>query len=164
MKKTYFTIVQDFDAKDYELRQFRQIVQSNELLTDFHSFVPSMGVSSKLIQSPLDYGFIICERILDDRRQHNLGRFDFKRLETALEFSFKSNVSLYDGINSRLVKSRKLSLKKSLYSVAFMSESKQKKHQHYLETIAKLQEIGASKPEFFDFHKHVKVEFTDRSD
>lgn len=107
MKKTYFTIVQDFDSKDYELRQFRNIVQSNELLTDFHSFAPSMGVSSKLIQTPLDYGFVICERILDVRRQHLLGRFEFKRLEKALEFSFKANVSLYDGINSRLVKSQK---------------------------------------------------------
>lgn len=164
MKKTYFTIVQDFDAKDYELRQFRNLVQSNELLIDFHSFVPSMGVSSKLIQTPLDYGFVICERILDVRRQHLLGRFEFKRLETALEFSFKANVSLYDGLNSRLAKAKKLSLRKSLYSVAFMSEAKQKKYQHYLETIAKLQEIVASKPEFFDFHKHVKVEFTDRSD
>lgn len=164
MKKTYFTIVQDFDAKDYELRQFRNLVQSNELLIDFHSFVPSMGVSSKLIQTPLDYGFVICERILDVRRQHLLGRFEFKRLETALEFSFKANVSLYDGLNSRLAKAKKLSLRKSLYSVAFMSEAKQKKYQHYLETIAKIQEIGASKPEFFDFHKHVKVEFTDRSD
>lgn len=141
MKKTYFTIVQDFDSKDYELRQFRNIVQSNELLTDFHSFAPSMGVSSKLIQTPLDYGFVICERILDVRRQHLLGRFEFKRLEKALEFSFKANVSLYDGINSRLVKSQKLSLRKSLYSVAFMSEAKQKKYQHYLETIAKLQKL-----------------------
>lgn len=164
MKKTYFTIVQDFDAKDYEFRQFRNLVQSNELLIDFHSFDPSMGVSSKVIQTPLDYGFVICERILDDRRKHILGRFDFKRLENALEFAFKANVSLYDGINSRLVKAKKFSLKKSLYSIPFISEDNQRKYQNYLETIANLQETVANKPDFFDFFRYVQVEFTDRSD
>lgn len=161
--KTYFTIVQDFDAKEYELRQFRNLVQSNELLTAFHSFAPSMGVSSKLIQTPLDYGFVICERKFDDRRQSVMGRFDFKRLETALEFAFKSRNAIYENINARLGKAQQLNLRKALYSLPFVSNTKQEKHQNYLETISTLQEIATSKPEFFDFHKYVKVEFADLS-
>lgn len=154
--KTYYTIVQNFDQKDFELRQFRNIVKPNELLVDFHSFVPSMGISSKVIQAPLDYGFLISERLSDGRPK---SRFDFSRLETALEFTFKVNTALYDGLNSRLDKAQKLNLRKAFYSLSFVSDDKQRKHQHYLNTIAKLQEVGASKPEFFDFHKYVQVEF-----
>lgn len=157
--KTYFTIVQNLDVKDIEMRRFREIVQPNELLTAFHSFAPSMGVSGGLIHMPLDYGFIICERKSDERRFERLGRFDFNRLESALEFSYKANRSIYDSIKSRLEIAQKLSLRKSLYSIPFMPEAKQQKHQHYLETVAKLQEIVDSQPDFLGFHKHVHVEF-----
>jgi hypothetical protein len=154
--KTYYTIVQNFDQKDFELRQFREIVKPNELLADFHSFVPSMGISSRVIDTQLDYGFIISECLFKGRQK---SRFDFNRLESALEFAFKVNTALYDGLNSRLVKAQKLNLRKTLYSMPFISDDKQQKYQHYLDTIVKLQEVGASKPEFFDFHKYVEVEF-----
>jgi hypothetical protein len=154
--KTYYTIVQNFDQKDFELRQFREIVKPNELLADFHSFVPSMGISSRVIDTRLDYGFIISECLSEG---HQKSRFDFNRLESALEFTFKVNTALYDGLNSRLVKAQKLNLRKALYSMPFMSDDKQQKYQHYLDTIAKLQEVVASKPEFFDFHKYDEVEF-----
>lgn len=163
--KTYFTIVQDLAVKDLEMRRFREIVQPNELLTAFHSFAPSMGVSAGLIQIPLNYGFIIQEKISDGQkfnslgRPNYLGRFDFNRLESALEFSYKANRSIYDGIKDRLAKAQKLNLRKAFYSMSVLSKEKQQKHQHYLETIAKLQEIGDSQPSFFDFHKHVHVEF-----
>jgi len=163
--KTYFTIVQDLAVKDLEMRRFREIVQPNELLTAFHSFAPSMGVSGGLIHMPLDYGFIIQERITDGSqfnilgRPIQLGRFDFKRLESALEFSYKANKSIYDSINARLAIAQKLNLRKALYSMPFMPEAKQQKHQHYLETVTKLQEITDCQPDFLGFHKHVHVEF-----
>jgi hypothetical protein len=166
--KTYFTIVQNLDLKDLEMRRFREVVQPNELLSAFHSFAPSMGVSSDLIQMPLDYGFIIQEKISDGHkfnslgRPNYLGRFDFNRLESALEFSYKANRSIYDAINARLAKAQTLNLRKAFYSMAVLSKDKQQKHQHYLETIAKLQEIGDGQPSFFDFHKHVHVEFAQR--
>ena len=154
--KTYYTIIQNFDQKDFEFRQFRDIVKPNELLVDFHSFVPSMGISSKVINTSLNYGFNIRERLSNGRPK---SRFDFSRLESALEFTFKVNTALYNSINSRLDKSQKLNLRKILYSMPFVSEDKQQKYQHYLDTIATLQEVGASKPEFFDFHKYVQVDF-----
>lgn len=163
--KTYFTIVQDLAVKDLEMRRFREIVQPNELLTAFHSFAPSMGVSCGLIHMPLDYGFIIQERITDGSqfnilgRPIQLGRFDFKRLESALEFSYKANSSIYESITARLAKAQKLNLRKSFYSMAVLSKDKQEKHQHYLETIAKLKEIVDNQPSFFDFHKNVHVDF-----
>lgn len=166
--KTYFTIVQDLDVKDIEMRRFRDVVQPNELLSAFHSFAPSMGVTGGLIQIPLNYGFIIQEKISDGQkfnslgRPNYLGRFDFNRLESALEFSYKANKSIYESINARLAKAQKLNLRKAFYSLSLLSNEKQQKHQHYLETIAKLQEIADSKPSFFDFHKHVHVEFAQR--
>lgn len=166
--KTYFTIVQNFDVKDLEMRRFRDVVQPNELLSAFHSFAPSMGVSGGLIQVPLDYGFVIQERISDGHkfnslgRPNYLGRFDFNRLESALEFSYKANRTIYESINARLAKAKKLNLRKAFYSLSVLSKDKQQKHQHYLETITKLQEIGDSQPSFFDFHKHVHVEFAQR--
>lgn len=166
--KTYFTIVQDLAVKDLEMRRFREIVQPNELLIAFHSFAPSMGVSGGLIHMPLDYGFIIQERLTDGSqfnilgRPIQLGRFDFKRLESALEFAYKANSSIYKSINARLEKAQKLNLRKTLYSLPFMSVDKQQKHQHYLETIEKLQEISSSQHDFFGFHRYVKVEFAQR--
>lgn len=164
--KTYFTIVQDLDVKNLEMRRFRDIVQPNELLSAFHSFSPSMGVTGGLIQVPLDYGFIIQEKISEKfnslGRPNYLGRFDFNRLESALEFSYKANKSIYEAINARLEKAQKLNLRKAFYSMSVLSTEKQQKHQHYLETIAKLQEIVDNQPDFLGFHKHVHVEFSQR--
>lgn len=80
-------------------------------------------------------------------------------LPTDWNLFLQVNTALYNSINSRLDKAQKLNLRKILYSMPFVSEDKQQKYQHYLDTIATLQEVGASKPEFFDFHKYVQVDF-----